>query len=268
MNNAKLQFDAGNLGEAIESALTLVKQNPTNAAARTFLFELCLFSGEWDRAAKQLDVIGHQDVGAAIGSKIFQQNIKAEQDRINVFTSKSAPGTAMAMPKYIDDLLLANHQVQDGNTAEARQTLDRVDEERPAFSVKINGEAFSDLRDYNDLTNCIFEVIIKDTYAWLPFEQASRIEFIERKSLRDVYWLQAKVDWINGTSGEVFIPALYVNSWKNGSDAVRLGRTVEWRDLGDDVYTGEGVRVFAVNGRDIPILDIQTIEFDHEAGDE
>lgn len=268
MNNAKLQLDAGNLDGAIESALALVKQNPTNIAARTFLFELSCFSGQWDRAEKQLEVIGHQEVGATIGSKIYQQNLKAERDRINVFNSKSAPGTAMAMPDYVEQLLIGNQLLQDGDTAGAREAFDKVEADRPAFRCKINGEAFSDFRDYNDLTSCVFEVIIKDTYAWLPFEHAVRVEFLERRSLRDVYWLQAQVEWANGTNGEVFIPSLYVNTWKNSNDAVRLGRTVEWRDAGDDIYVGEGTRIFAVNGRDIPILDIQTIEFELDSDEE
>jgi protein involved in temperature-dependent protein secretion len=40
MNDAKLQLDAGNLSKAVEHALNLVKTNPTDASARTFLFEL------------------------------------------------------------------------------------------------------------------------------------------------------------------------------------------------------------------------------------
>ena len=50
MNDAKLLFDAGKLNEAVESALNLVKTNPTNQTARTFLFELSCFSGDWKRA--------------------------------------------------------------------------------------------------------------------------------------------------------------------------------------------------------------------------
>ena len=62
MNDAKLQLDAGNLSAAVDSALKLVKTNPTDATARTFLFELSCFAGDWDRAEKQLDVIGHPHV--------------------------------------------------------------------------------------------------------------------------------------------------------------------------------------------------------------
>ncbi len=58
MNEAKTQLDAGNLEAAMEAALSVVKSNPTDSKARTFLFELACFTGNWERAEKQLDVIG------------------------------------------------------------------------------------------------------------------------------------------------------------------------------------------------------------------
>ncbi len=67
MNEAKTQLDAGNLDGAVEAALSAVKSSPTDAAARTFLFELSCYAGNWERAEKQLEVIGHQDVNATIG---------------------------------------------------------------------------------------------------------------------------------------------------------------------------------------------------------
>lgn len=92
MNDAKLQLDAGNLKGAIDEAIKIVKTNPTNVAARTFLFELSCFSGEWERAEKQLDTIGHQDPKAMIGSVIYKQNFKCERSNAPVFAQHSARG--------------------------------------------------------------------------------------------------------------------------------------------------------------------------------
>lgn len=264
MNDAILQLDAGNLTGAAQSALNLVKTNPTNVTARTFLFELSCFSGEWERAEKQLDVIGHQDANAMIGSLIYRQNLKAERDRMHLFSHGTRPESAMRFPEYVEDLLKANELVREGKTGEARLMIDSVEENRPAFPCTVNGENFSDFRDYNELTMCVFEVIIKDSYVWLPFEQVVKIEFLERKSLRDIYWPQAKVEMTNGTNGEMFFPSLYVNTWKSDDDKLRLGRSVDWRDLGDEIYAGEGARLFWMDGKDRSLLDIQTIEFRHE----
>ena len=264
MNDAKLQLDKGNLTAAVEAALNLVKTNPTNEAARIFLFELSCFSGDWDRAERQLEVIGNQDVNAMIGSKIYQGNFKAENDRMKYFSDGLSPEFMTPKPLYVDDLLAANNRLREGNDAEARQVLDTVEENRPAFKVSINGEGFSDFRDYNDLTMCVFEVIFRNSYLWIPFEQVQKIELFKPKTLRDLYWIQAKIELINGTSGEMFLPALYSGSWKNSNDQIRLGRMTDWRDVGSETYIGEGMRVFWMDGRDKAILDIETVEFVHE----
>jgi type VI secretion system protein ImpE len=264
MNDAKLHLDAGNLGAAIESAVNLVKTNPTSEAARIFLFELSCFSGDWDRAERQLDVIGHQDVKAMIGSKIYQQNFKAERDRLKYFSDGQSPEFMTAKPPYVNDLLAAGNRVREGNTDEARTLLDSVEENRPAFRCRINDEGVSDFRDYNDLTMCVFEAIHKDAYMWIPFEQVEKVELYRPKSLRDLYWIQAKVDLVNGTGGEMFLPALYAGSWKSSNDQVRLGRMTDWRDLGSETFVGEGTKLYWMDGKDRSILDIETIEFVRE----
>lgn len=264
MNEAKTQLDAGNLNGAVESALNAVKKNPTDVTARTFLFELACFTGEWERAEKQLDVIGHQDNNAMIGSLIFRQNFHAERNRLKLFSDSLKPDFIMEPPDYVIGLLTANNRLREGNAAEAREILDKVEEQRPAFRCKINGTEAEDFRDYNDLTSCVFEVIIKDTYVWLPMEQVERIEFIAPKSLRDLYWIQAKVETVNGTNGEMFFPALYANSFKSENDQIRLGRMTDWKDLGEEIYVGEGMRTFWSEGNDKPILELNELEFIHD----
>jgi len=208
--------------------------------------------------------VGHfllKDVNAMIGSKIFQGNFKAERNRAKYFSDGLSPEFMTSKPPYLDDLMAANNRLREGNDFEARGLLDQVEENRPAFKVSINGEGFSDFRDYNDLTMCVFEVLLRDSYIWIPFEQVVKIELFKPKSLRDLYWIQAKVDLLNGTGGEMFLPALYSGSWKSTNDQVRLGRMTDWRDAGSETYIGEGMRAFWMDGKDKSILDIETIEF-------
>ena len=261
MNEAKTQLDAGNLNGAVEAALNSVKSNPTDEKGRTFLFELSCFSGDWERAERQLDVIGHQDVKAMVGSLIFKQNFYAERNRMRYFSDGLKPEFLAPPPPYIEDLLSANNRVREGNMEEARRILDKVEEERPAFACKVNGQEKEDFRDYNDLTMCVFEAILKETYVWLPMEQITKIEFFEPKSLRDLYWIQTKVEMNNGLGGEMFLPSLYVNSWKSEDDQVRLGRKTDWRDVGEEVYIGEGLREFFTEGEAKSILELKEIEF-------
>lgn len=260
MNEAKTLLDEGNLNGAIESALQAVKSKPTDAAARTFLFELSCFAGDWARADKQLDVVGHQDPVTMIGTLIYRQALEAEKKRERCFSEGLKPEFLADPPDYVYGLLTANNRLREGNAAEARELIDKIEEERPAFAANINGQEVEDFRDYNDLTSCVLEVIIKDSYVWVPFEQIVKITFNEPKTLRDLFWMQAKLETLNGTNGEVMIPSLYAGSYKNSNDQVRLGRMTDWREMGEDIYGGEGLKLFWIDGADKPIFEVKKIE--------
>ncbi|MEZ5422468.1 MAG: type VI secretion system accessory protein TagJ [Pyrinomonadaceae bacterium] len=264
METAKTLLAEGNLNGATQAVLDHVKSAPTDISARIFLFELALFSGNWERAAKQLDVIGHQDAGALIGSMIFRQNLAAEKDRSSFFDDGLKPGILAPPPSYIEDLLNANNRIREGSIFEARSILDTIEEERPAFGCKVNGEEVEDFRDYNDPTMCVFEVFFKESYSWLPFENVVSIEFFEPKGLRDIFWRQAKVELNTGTAGEMFFPTLYAGSWKSDDDQIKLGRKTDWRDLGEDLFAGEGQKLYWMDGKERSIMDLRTIEFSQD----
>ncbi len=260
-NDAKAQLDAGDLSGAIQSALSYVKANPTDVSARIFLFELSLFSGDWERAERQLDPIGHQDANALIGSLMLRQCLEAERKRQKLFSEGLKPEFIQSPPDYIYGLFGAVNRVREGKIAEARETLDKVEEQRPAFACKINGTDAEDFRDYNDLTSCVLEAFVKDSYIWIPFEEIVKVEFEKPKSLRDLFWLQAKIETSDGSNGEMFVPTLYVNSFKNDNNQIRLGRMTDWLDLGEDLYAGEGMKQFFINGESRGILELEKVEF-------
>lgn len=261
MDEAKALLDAGNLNGAIEAALKTVKAKPTDIHARTFLFELSLFSGDWDRADRQLDAIAHQDANSMVGSIIYRQTLAVEKQREKTFTEGVAPEFITPPPQYVMEAIYAINSIKEGKIAEARDVLDKVEEERPAFTCKVNGEDVEDFRDCNDITSTVLEVIIKDNYIWVPIEQIAKLKILERKTLRDLFWLQAELETTSGTKGEVIIPALYSGSYRNSDDQIRLGRSVDWRDLGKDLYVGEGMKLFWLNGKATPIFEIREVEF-------
>lgn len=268
VNEAKALLDAGNLDGAIEIALNSVRSSPTDITARTFLFELSCFAGNWERAQKQLDVIGQQSVDAMVGAQIYKQNLKAESDRLEYFEVGTIPECLMVPPAYVEKLRIVNNFIRENHLPEARAALDEAETERPAFAGTLNGIEFNDFRDCNDLTPSFFEAIVKGSYTWLPFEQVKTIKFQKAKSLRDFFWIQTEVEMTNGTRGEMFLPALYANSFKSDNDEIRLGKTADWRDIGEDIYVGEGIRVFQYDGGHKPVSEIEIIEFNHAVSEE
>jgi type VI secretion system protein ImpE len=256
-------FDAGQLDAAIEEVSREVKAHPTDTSRRTFLFELLCFAGEWDRAEKQLDALGHQDVKAEIGVQVYRDNIKAERDRRRLFSDGLQPHFLTEPPAYIDLHLAAINRLREGKTVEARETLDRAEEERPALAGTFNGKRFEDFRDWDDQVGPVLELIINGQYTWLPFEQIGRIEINPPTQARDLVWASARIQATDGTVGEVSVPALYAGSSEHASDQVRLGRMTDWKQLSDDLSVAVGLRLFLVDGEDKPLFEARSVEFEH-----
>ena len=60
-------FQAGRLEETIGAVSAEMKTNPTDVRRRTFLFELLCFSGDYDRAEKQLALLADQTRNTMFG---------------------------------------------------------------------------------------------------------------------------------------------------------------------------------------------------------
>ena len=266
MNEAKQLFAAGRIDEAIEQLLQVVKGNPNDDAARTFLFELSCLTGNWERAERQLDVIGHQSTKAQLGVMVYRANINAERERQRVFKEAVQPHFLREPPAYIDLHIEALRQLNAGQTAEARATLDRAEEERPAIAGRLNGKAFEDFRDYDDFVAPVLELVVKDKYVWLPLEQIKSIQISPPRQLRDMIWASARVEASDGTIGEVHMPTLYFGSNADETPQVRLGRMTDWKQLGDDLSAARGLRLFLVDGEDKTLFEATPIEFVESGG--
>jgi type VI secretion system protein ImpE len=89
------------------------------------------------------------------------------------------------------------------------------------------------------------------------------------KKLRDTLWTPAYVltgPSFQGTDiGQVIIPAIYPFSWKSDDHSVWLGRSTEWvaDDEGHDFPIGQ--KTFIVDGEEVPLLEIRSLEFASDA---
>ena len=105
--NAHELFRTGRLADALKALSAEVRDNPTDARRRTFLFELLCFAGEYERADKQLEVLGQAGPSSEIGVLIYRSALYAERQRQDLFTrgefpkasdAPSAPGTFNGKP--------------------------------------------------------------------------------------------------------------------------------------------------------------------------
>lgn len=266
MATVKALLDAGQLHAAIEEAMREVKAHPADQTRRMTFVELLCFAGEWERAEKQLAVIGQQTTEIALTVQVYSDNIRAEQWRRRLWRDGLKPVFLSEPPEYVNLYLNAANRIREGNWDAASELLDQAENERPALAGKLNGQPFEDFRDGDDWIAPVLELFVREQYIWLPFEQIQRVELDPPKYFRDLLWAKARIETTTGTTGEVFLPALYAGSHAHANEAVQLGRMTDWQELAGGVCQAAGQRVWLADEEEIALLDARTLEFDIVAG--
>jgi len=225
---ARNLFQAGRLNEAVQALGSELRNDPTDAQRRTFLFELLCFAGEFDRAEKQLDILADLSKEAGMGSLVYRSALHAERLRREMFEKQMFPITS------------------------AKDT-----------GGVINGQPFETVSDADPRIGARLEVFAAGSYMWLPFEHIASIEIQPPKRLRDLLWTPALLTTGPACKGmelgEVLLPVLTPFASKHADDLVRLGRKTEWE--GDETPIPVGQKMFLVDGGEFPILEVRRLEF-------
>jgi type VI secretion system protein ImpE len=231
----KQLFDAGKVREA-ESALgAYLRDHPTDIESRTFLFELLCFSGDFDRAGKQLGVLSQGGKEAELGAVLYYSALHAEKTRHETFSKEDFPALPAA----------------------------------PSPPGKLNGKPFQSIRDADPAIGGRLEVFAAGAYLWIPFHHVASLEMRPPKRLRDTLWAPGFVltgpGFQDKDIGEVLIPAVYPFTWKSEDQSLWLGRSTEWvaDDQGHEYPVGQ--KVFLVDDEEVPLLEIRSLEFSSDA---
>lgn len=226
---AQSLYQAGRLNDAIEALGAELRSNPTDAQRRTFLFELLCFAGNYDRAAKQLDILSQGGQQAAMGTLLYQSALHAERTRQAMFAEDTLP--------------LASPSAQVGGT--------------------INGKPFRSITDGDPRVGARLELFAAGQYTLMPIEHIESVRMQAPKRLRDLLWAPALVKTAPSFKGlelgEVLIPVMAPGSWQDEDDAIRLGRSTAWIGLDDGREAPIGQRVLRVDDDEIPLLEIRDL---------
>jgi len=224
-------FAAGKVREAQRQLTSYLRDHPTDIAQRTFLFELLCFSGEFDRAEKQLAVLSQGNPESELGAVLYYSALHAEKTRHKVFEKQ----------EFSKDGLASS----------------------PAG--KLNGRAFLSLRDADPDLGARLEVFAAGAYLWIPFEHVASVQMEAPRRLRDTLWIPAMVQtgpsFKGADLGEVLIPAIYPFSWKHPNEAVWLGRITDWATDEQGTEYPSGQRTLLLDGEEVPFLEIRSLEF-------
>ncbi|HXN49319.1 MAG TPA: type VI secretion system accessory protein TagJ [Bryobacteraceae bacterium] len=229
--NAKELFQAGKLTEAVQALGAELRENPTDAKRRTFLFELLCFAGDYDRAEKHLGVLAQASPTSEMGGLLYRGVLAAERARQETFDKRE-----YNMMPPVDAAPLTG---------------------------TLNGKPFTSLTDADGRIGPRLETFSAGTYLWLPFAHIASIRIDPPRRLRDLLWLPAKVltgPAFQGTElGELLIPVLSPLSWRNPDEEVRLGRVTVWEEGEDGEEVPFGQKMLLVDGEEIPLLEVRSL---------
>ena len=237
---AKELFQAGKLTEAVQALGAELRDNPTDAKRRTFLFELLCFAGDFDRAEKHLGMLSQGGPSSEMGALLYRGVLAAERARQETFAKREYT----MMPPA----------------------------DATPFTGTLNGKPFQSLSDADARIGPRIETFAAGTYIWLPFAHIASIQIQAPRRLRDLLWLPAKVltgPAFKGTElGEILIPVLAPLSWRNEDEDVRLGRVTVWEEDENGEEVPFGQKMLLVDGEEIPLHEVRslTITATAEAG--
>lgn len=219
----------GKLREAVTALGDELRSNPLDVKRRTFLFELLLFAGEFDRAEKQLDILAGADSKAAMGLLLYRSALHAERTRQAMFANHEMPPS--------------KHEAVHGG--------------------ECNGTGFAEFSDADPRIGANLEVFIAGSYTWIPIHYLRRLKIQAPANLRDLVWARAVVetsaDFRLQELGELLLPVLCPLSSRHADETVQLGRESAWEP--DEAF-GEvpyGAKTMIVDEAEIPLLDIRSV---------
>ena len=259
-------FEAGRLADAIAAANAAVRQAPADLAPRVLLAELLMFAGNLERADVVLDAGSAVEPQAAVVIAEFRQLLRAElarrqqrrDGRLPEFLGEPTPAQAA--------ILRACIAIRTGEPAEAAVVAAKAEALRPRVTGTVDGVAFDDFRDADDLHAGYFEVLTTTgKYFWIPTERVETILFEKPKRARDLYWRRAAMSVRNGPDGVVYLPATYGDDDPATSDELRLGRATDWTPDSAGPVRGVGQRMFLAGQDLVSIMDVTELVFDAPA---
>jgi len=263
---AEVLLREGRPDDALQALTGQVRADPSNAAARVFLFQLLALCGQWERARMQLEAAVRLDPGNAMEGAAWSALLEAESTRLAVFAGERLPTVIGEPSPWLPPLLEALRLDARGEHAAAGRLRAQAFEAAPATPGRIDDVAFAWCADGDTRFGPCLELVLQGGYGWAPFERIAALQFEPPASLADTLWAPVLVTWRNGGQAHGYVPVRYPHSEAHADVALRLGRASDWSQLGEDTWIGHGQRMLATDGGEHPLLELRSIEFDCDDG--
>lgn len=259
---------AGDLDGALAALQDNIRADAANPALRIFLFQLLSVRGDWKRAIAQLKLSAEMDDVATQMAQTYREGIICEVYREKVFSGEKDPLIFGEPEEWIALMVEAMKANVAGQPEQAADTRARAFDAAPTLSGRINGEAFEWIADADMRLGPLLEIVVNGRYFWMPFTSIAKAKFEDPIDLRDAVWTPAEIKLANGGDIVALIPTRYAGTVAEGSDAEKLARATQWKDVGADTYVGLGQRLLTTNLGDTALMDVRMLEMDVELPEE
>ncbi len=229
--SARALFASGRLDDAITQLGIELREHPADAQRRSFLFELLALAGQYERAAKQLDVLASAGPMAEAGASVYRAALQAERVRTHMFDTGDYPSTPAPSP----------------------------------VAGMCNGTPFASVEDADPRVGARLEVVAGGRYLWIPFASLASVVVEAPTRLRDVQWLSARA--ATGASvkdmelGQVLLPALSPCVSRHADMELRLGRATDWEELPGGEFAPVGQKMLRIDEQLIRLADVRELTF-------
>lgn len=254
----------GNVEAAMSEVMQAVRDDPSKAENRTFLFQILSIAGDWDRALNQLNVAGELQASAIPMVQTYREALGSEALREQVFAGIRSPLVFGDPERWVALALESVKQSGLGNHTEAANLREQAYEVAPVNSGTINGDPFEWLADADSRIGPFIEAVVNGNYYWIPMHRIASLTIEAPEDLRDLVWIPGQFSWANGGQAIGLIPVRYPETQKSANDLLRLARLTEWEEVSTDVHCGVGQRMLATDAADYSLLEVREIKFDIE----
>ena len=200
--------------DALNLQTAVVRDDPADAAALLFLFELQTVANRFREAWQTVNAIVSPDPAWPKALKWYRRLLRSAHARAR----GRRPAFVNETPRHATRRWRA---IRANPPARALDLIDRADHATPHVLGHIDGREFDGLRDADDRFASVLEAFIGGQYVWLPFEQLRRVTIAPATRLLESAYRPARVRLSDGEEANAILPLIYPGS--DSADVFLLG---------------------------------------------
>lgn len=244
------------LAAMLSRLLAAVRARPGDVPGRLALAEALILSGALDRAEAQLATAAQLDSSMPVRIGRLRHLLRSEAARLAWYTAGAAPSLVDAPGPAQRAAVALFLAARDGDASVLAEGTEAA---RAPLPGTLDGKAFDDLRDLDDLCANYMEVLTADGgYLWIDWPAIASLSFTPPARPLDLLWREARLVLRDGRAADIVVPAQYASP--DPQDAHRLARQTDWRVEGG-LVRGAGQRSFLVGDEDRGILSMTELRF-------